>query len=52
MQVAAMDPEDVPALLTQPYIKDESLTVGDLLKRTTAKVGEHIAVTRFCRYEI
>jgi elongation factor Ts len=52
MQIAAMAPEDVPALLKQPYIKDESFTVDDLVKRTTAKVGENISVSRFCRYEL
>ncbi len=52
MQIAAMSPEDVPSLLTQPYIKNESTTVGDFIKETMAKVGENIAVERFMRYEI
>lgn len=52
MQIAAMNPGGVPALLKQPYIKDESMTVGELVKRTIAQVGENIKVERFARYEV
>jgi elongation factor Ts len=52
MQIAAMDPKDVPALLAQPYIKDATMTVEALVKSTVAKVGENIAVARFVRYEL
>ncbi len=52
MQIAAMNPIDVDSLLSQPYIKNESLTVGDLIKTVIAKTGENIKVERFCRYEI
>lgn len=52
MQIAAMEPETVEALLTQEYIKDPSMNVADLIKGVTAKVGEHIKVERFARYEI
>lgn len=52
MQIAAMNPENVEGLLKQPYIKDETITVGDLAKRIIATVGENIKVERFCRYEL
>lgn len=52
MHVAAMNPENVESLLKDPYIRDINVTVGDFIKQTTAKVGEHIKVERFCRYEI
>jgi len=52
MQIASMEPADVKALLGQPYIKDESIKVQDLIKRTIAKVGENITVKKFCRYEV
>ncbi len=52
MQIAAMSPENVEALLNQPYIKDESVTVGNMIKGTMAKVGENIQVERFMRYEV
>ena len=39
-------------LLKQPFVKDESLTVGDLLKHTIATVGENIIIRRFARWEL
>jgi len=52
MQIAAMEPADIEGLLKQPFIKDESLTIADAIKRVTAKVGENIKVEKFCRYEL
>ena len=52
MQIAAMNPADVSALLAQPYIKDERITVHEVVKGVIAKVGENIRVERFCRYEL
>ncbi|MCS6781715.1 MAG: translation elongation factor Ts [Gloeomargarita sp. SKYBB_i_bin120] len=39
-------------LLDQPYIKDPSITVRDLIKQTIALVGENIRVRRFTRYRL
>ena len=39
-------------LLSQPYIKDSSLTVEDLVKQAAAKIGENIKVRRFTRYTL
>ena len=39
-------------LLDQPFVKDSTKTVGDLLTDLTSKIGEKIVVSRFCRYEI
>ena len=39
-------------LLSQPYIKDSSLTVEELVKQVAAKIGENIKVRRFTRYTI
>ena len=52
MQIAAMGPEDVESLLTQPYIKDASKTVGELVKEVIAKTGENVKVSRFSRMEL
>ena len=52
MQIAAMQPEDVPALLAQPYIKDANITVGDLITQAIAKLGENIQVGEFVRFSI
>jgi elongation factor Ts len=68
MQVAAMNPQyisekDIPkkdkkvvvaeaCLLLQPYIKDPTKTINDIITETIAKTGENIRVSRFIRYEL
>ena len=67
MQVAALSPqfitqEEVPegtdiepesaCLLLQPYIKDPTKTVRDVVVEIIAKVGENIRVSRFARFEL
>ena len=52
MQVAAMDPKDVDTLLKQEYIRDNSVTIEELVKQTIAKLGENIVIKKFTRFEI
>jgi elongation factor Ts len=67
MQVAAMSPvavteEDLPSgaeghldalvLLRQPYIRDSSKTISDLVRDVIAKTGENIRIGRFSRFEL
>jgi len=39
-------------LLRQPYIRDESVKVGDLVTGAIAELGENIVVRRFARFEL
>jgi len=39
-------------LMKQPFIKDDELTVQDVLTETIAKLGENIVVRRFARFEL
>jgi elongation factor Ts len=39
-------------LLEQPFIKEESLTIGQLIAQKIAKLGENISVRRFARFKI
>ncbi|GIV00187.1 MAG: elongation factor Ts [Actinomycetota bacterium] len=39
-------------LLDQPFVKDDSKTIRQLLDELSAKVGEKIAVRRFVRYRL
>jgi elongation factor Ts len=39
-------------LLDQPYIRDGSTSVDDLVKEVAAKVGENVVVRRFTRFEL
>ncbi len=52
MQIAANGPENVAALLEQPYIRDEKRTVESLVQDVVAKVGENVRVNKFYRLEI
>jgi elongation factor Ts len=66
MQVAAMSPvcvakEDAPegkevpdeaCLLLQPYIKDPTKLIKDVVSETIAKTGENIKIRRFVRFEL
>jgi elongation factor Ts len=67
MQVAAMQPlvvdigqrtpemegsDEEVALLAQPFIRDGSRTIGDLVKEAIATTGENIRVARFSRFEL
>ncbi len=67
MQVAAMDPTYVSAsdisgddsrppeqvtLMLQPFIKETSKQVGDIVQELAAKVGENVRVIRFSRLAV
>jgi len=39
-------------LLEQPFIKEQSLTIGQLIAQKIAKLGENISVKRFARFKI
>jgi elongation factor Ts len=59
-----LSPDEIPAdeaktedhqtlcLHLQPFIKDPSKTVQDIVTETIAKVGENIKVRRFVRFEL
>jgi elongation factor Ts len=52
MHVAAMNPEDVSALLAQPFVKNPDITTGELIIQHISKIGENIQVGEFLRIEI
>lgn len=52
MQIAATKPGTVEDLFSQPFIKDQDITVKELVNQYIAKVGENIQVGRFEIFEI
>ncbi len=44
--------KDEAVLLRQIYIRDENLTVQQLLSQTVASVGENVIIRRFVRWEL
>ena len=43
---------ETACLLDQPFVKEQSMTVGDLVKTLTGKTGEKVAIRRFARYKL
>jgi elongation factor Ts len=39
-------------LLLQPWVKDEAVTVGELVRKVIAETGENIVVRRFSRFAL
>ena len=39
-------------LLEQPFVKDQAITVGELVTRLSAETGEKVKVRRFTRYKM
>ena len=39
-------------LLEQPFVKEATLTVGQLIKTKIAKLGENITISRFVRFKV
>ncbi len=52
LHIAAMNPENVEALLVQPWVKDSTKAIKQLIEETVAKVGENVEIKQFVRYEI
>jgi len=39
-------------LLEQPFVKDDKMTVGDLVRALSGKTGEKVEIRRFARFEL
>jgi len=51
LQITAMNPEE-DSLVSQPWVKDETKTIKDLINEYIAKLGENIVVKKFVRFNI
>ncbi|MBI1975706.1 MAG: translation elongation factor Ts [Candidatus Vogelbacteria bacterium] len=52
MHVAAMAPENTEELAAQPFVKDPSKTVADLISSNVQKFGERTEISRFSRFSV
>ena len=52
MHIAAMSPGDVSELLEQPFIKDPSKKISDLINNTVQKFGERTEIGQFVRFSV
>ncbi len=39
-------------MLEQPFIKDQTISIGQLIAAKIGKLGENIAVRRFARFKV
>jgi elongation factor Ts len=51
MHVAASNPKTIEDLLLQPFVKETTVTVGRLLSDISKRLGEHVFVRRFVRWD-
>ncbi len=49
LQIASMNPSSVEELFEQEYIRDSEMTIDQLVKSVSGKLGENIQVGRFER---
>lgn len=52
MHIAGMDSKEVETLMAEPFIKNPSTTIKDLIETKIGKLGENIKVNRFIRFEL
>jgi elongation factor Ts len=52
MHIAGMDSKDEKSLLSEPYVKDPSKTVKDIIDEKITKLGENIKIGRLSRFEL
>jgi elongation factor Ts len=52
MQVTSMQPKDAKELLKQTYVRDPKITIEELVKQVSGKVGENVQVGEIARMEI
>lgn len=50
LHVASMNPQDVEELMAQPFFKDDSHTIRQLLDQLVGKIGENIQIRRIARF--
>lgn len=52
MHIAAMSPMDGAALNEQPFVKDTSRSVRDVINESIGRFGENITIRQFARLEL
>ena len=52
VHIVAMNPANVEELMAQPFVKDEKVSIENLVKETIAKTGENIKIDEFYRLEL
>src|SRR5437773_10005218 len=51
MHIAATNPESIEALLAQPFVKDDSVTVEQWLSEASVALEDKVEISRFVRWD-
>ena len=52
MHIAGMESKDEESLMQEPFVKNPSVTIKQLIEEKIAKLGENIKIGEFIRYEL
>lgn len=52
LHLATSEVENVEDLLKEEYVRDASVTIEDLVKQLSGKIGEKLVVNRFVKYVV
>lgn len=52
MHVSVSEAKSVEELLKEESIRDASVTIGDMVKQLSGKIGEKLVLNRFVRYQV
>ena len=52
MHISVTNPADIATLIGEPFIKDESRTIANLIENAVAKFGEKIEVGHLARFSV
>lgn len=52
LHVTAMNPQDLAELLAQEFVRDPEVTIEQMIKELSGKIGEKMVLTRFVRYQV
>ena len=52
LQIVGANPSTLDELLSQPFVKDSSVTIKEMLTATMLAVQEEIVINRFMRWEM
>ena len=51
MHVAAQSPPDIAALLDQPFVKDQAISIRNFISQFCGTARERVTITRFVRWD-
>jgi len=51
MHLAAQNPPDIASLLDQPFVKDQAISIRNVISQFCGSARERVTITRFVRWD-